>query len=295
VIDVTSTTVQTRLQNQFENIIVKWHLEKGVRDGRVHASSILADDFCLREMVLSIFFKKTLEYKYPSLLRKLKYGWEIHEVWQEALTHNMSEEALEDYLQLIELAYPGIAENTMDEYRRVRNWRSQFVIDGCLAIEVEKTHHEWVKKWDLSFTPDAITEHFMFKQWLKFVVEIKGYRPEVYEQALKDRWNCPEYLKAVQQCNLYMHLTGIHQGIILFENKATQDFKLWTIKYDQAMAEPYIIRLDQVADHKAIYRDQYLMPVKLNVCTSLKSERAKKCAMAKACFEKPEGRQKMKR
>ena len=57
------------------------------------------------------------------------------------------------------------------------------------------------------------------------------------------------FITHLRQINLYMHVTGIHQGIILYEWKATQDCKEFEVKYQPALIQHILAAAALVKQH----------------------------------------------
>lgn len=151
-------------------------------------------------------------------------------------------------------------------------WQKLFK-DHASVVEVEESHYDETRF--LHFTPDAII------QWggHRYVVEIKGYKAETYDK-LDEDGPAPE--AAMLQCNLYCHLLGIGRGIILVENKNTQDFKLWVIEADKELAKPYTDRMYEVKSRTTLARAGKPLPSK--ACKTQGEIRAQQCPMRKLCF-----------
>jgi hypothetical protein len=141
--------------------------------------------------------------------------------------------------------------------------------DHARVVEVETSHYDETRY--LHFTPDAVIEY----AGQRYVVEIKGYKQETFEK-LEESSDPPE--GAHKQCNLYMHILGIERGIVLVENKNTQQYKVWIIEHDATLAQEYTDRMYSVKGAVLTRR----IPVR--ACTSKTDRRAEKCPMKALCF-----------
>lgn len=141
------------------------------------------------------------------------------------------------------------------------------------VTEVETSHYDETRF--LHFTPDAVIE------WaaLPWVVEIKGYKASSFE-AMDEAGDPPA--AAWHQCNLYCHLLGIEQGIVLVECKDTQEYKLWAIQHDPELAKPYTERMYQVKGRTALAKAGKGIPERK--CVSINDRLAQKCVMRELCF-----------
>lgn len=141
------------------------------------------------------------------------------------------------------------------------------------VLEVETSHYDETRY--LHFTPDAVISY----GGQPYIVEIKGYKQETWEK-LAENDDPPQ--AAWHQCNLYCHLMQIERGIVLIENKNTQEIKLWVIQHDAELARPYIDRMYAVKGSLARVRAGGGIPER--ACASKNENRAQKCPMATFCF-----------
>lgn len=66
---------------EFDRMFVKWNENKGTRGG-IHASSVIADDFCLRAQILALHYKQALPKLAARTLRIFLHGWHVHIKYQ---------------------------------------------------------------------------------------------------------------------------------------------------------------------------------------------------------------------
>lgn len=93
------------------------------------------------------------------------------------------------------------------------------------------------KEYNLYLTPDVIARY----KNKRYIIEIKSCSGMVYNKTYKN--NHP---KAEKQLQLYMHFFGIPNGLILMENKSTQDYRILEKHYDRHLVKPYIDRLVEI-------------------------------------------------
>lgn len=154
-------------------------------------------------------------------------------------------------------------------------WQRLFRI-AKVDEEIEVTHYE--PKYELYYTPDGIIR-LLGKKW---VVEIKSMNLNSFEE-VRRKDSPPE--NAVNQAQLYMHLTGIPQAIILCECKDDQFFLVWKITYDPAYIQPYLDRLDTVVKLYRVHEEQNRLPKRLSYCeTNPSAPRARSCPYHAVCF-----------
>lgn len=78
------------------------------------------------------------------------------------------------------------------------------------------------------------------------LVELKSANDRQFSYMKKQGEPAEKY---VMQLQLYMHLTGIHKGIILIENKNDQSLLEFWIDYDEVMAEEIVNKIEHVIEH----------------------------------------------
>ena len=197
----------------------------------LHASAIIASDsaFCIREQILSLFYKRNEEENISDgLLRIFAEGNAVHEKWQ-----NMFERA-------------GIARGIEDR--------------------------GYSKLFDLYMTPDAIIE---LNNKL-YVVEIKSANTFSYKNMKTS------HPSGTHQLQLYMHFLCIPRGFVLVEDKNTQEFKIFPVRYEPGLATPYVKRLYEINEAKESFLMDNTLPAR--TCKSVGCTRASRCAMSNACF-----------
>ncbi len=157
-----------------------------------------------------------------------------------------------------------------------QKWQRLFIETG-VAVEVETTHTD--KAHGLDFTPDAVV---MYKG-KPHVIEIKGWNQETFEKvSTVSPWKHAKYRSAHQQCNFYMSMLGIPDGMVLIENKNNQDIKVFVIESDPTMVQPFLDRLNTIQEDL----DDFALTSKLptRICASESSTRAADCPYARVCW-----------
>lgn len=155
-------------------------------------------------------------------------------------------------------------------------WQRLFIRGGLgKAGDMDRTRR--VKKYELSFTPDAV----LTIAGKKYVVEIKSMNTIGFKHATS-------HPSGEKQCQLYMHFLGIPRGFVLADDKNSQDFKIFPVVYDFDEIKPYIQRLEEVKEMKEIMITEKEVPVRK--CKNCNTKRALQCGMRDACFNIGMGR-----
>lgn len=162
-------------------------------------------------------------------------------------------------------------------------WQRLF-IRGGLGVAEDMDFSKFYEQYEVGYTPDAI----LTIKGKKYVVEIKSVNTYQFMKMTS-------HPTATKQVNMYMHFTGIHDGIILCEDKNTQNFKVFLVKYNPDITAPYIERLEAVQYYKNRVFEEGKMVKRCAQCTSKLCKRALGCAMRDACWNTGKGRVKLNR
>lgn len=245
-------TLSALVELELHDMLLQEQADKPLRAG-LHASSVLVpeEQWCLRRYVL---FERNPERAEKPLLQSWEWkthsifenGWDLHQRWQQVFLN----------------AGVAVFNRSLNDY------------------ELDLTHFN--EDVQLHFSPDAIIQY----AGQKYVVEIKGYKQESYQQLLVASTS-PE--AATKQCNLYINLLRqegmqIAGGLVLVENKNNQDFFVRAIQYDHSMAMPYFDRLLALKAKRVTGNN--LVPKRK--CSSLDTPLARACPMRRTCFETKE-------
>lgn len=143
----------------------------------------------------------------------------------------------------------------------------------------------------LRLTTDAIVD--LYENGVPYIAEIKGYKLKTYNKlvytTLPDRYRHKPgvYRKeppedAHRQLQLYMHMTGIHQGFVLVECKDDQYYHAWECEYNPDVIEDIIIRVNTTDVMVKSHVRTGNLPER--ICESKECTRARECSMRDACF-----------
>lgn len=256
--------------------------------GKVKGTSLSTESLVIEQTLNKLFYAKPNVEEELKFLRMKRGNGEEARVGLHASAIIASENEFCYREQVLSLFYQQAqGENIPIGLKRIfaegdaihEKWQRLF-IRGGLAQAEDLDRTRFLKKYDLSFSPDAIAT--IGKK--EYVVEIKS----VNTYQFKTMHSHPSGRK---QLRFYMHLTGIADGFVLAEDKNTQDFKVFVEHYDYDDVVEYVERLEAIKAYKAQLKQERKM-VK-GICESHTCKRALKCNMRNACFNIGEGRVKL--
>ena len=157
-------------------------------------------------------------------------------------------------------------------------WQRLFIRGGLCKAE-DCDFSKFNKKYEVGYTPDAI----ITIKGKKYIVEIKSVNTYQFMKMTS-------HPTAIKQVQMYMHFTGIHDGIILCDDKNTQNFKVFVVKYNPEIVAKYIERLEAVQFYKNKVFEEGKMVKRCEQCNSKVCKRAIGCAMRDACWNCGKGR-----
>ena len=157
-------------------------------------------------------------------------------------------------------------------------WQRLFIRGGLCKAE-DCDFSKFYEQYEVGYTPDAI----ITVNGKKYVVEIKSVNTYQFMKMTS-------HPTATKQVQMYMHFTGIHDGIILCEDKNTQQFKIFMAKYNPDVIAPYSERLEAVQYYKERVFEEGKMVKRCEQCTSKLCKRAIGCSMRDACWNTGKGR-----
>lgn len=295
-----NSTLEFLLTHEFQQAYHTWDAMQRARDG-LHASSVLESDsdFCTRQHVLADAFpgERQTKEQYWSVLAKFLHGWNIHEKWQQKL------------LKPSGLVVKRAREDDEEGWPLPPEW------------ELDLTHTD--PETGIKYSPDAIITF----AGMVMPVEIKGIntldfqgceelyrevctpvgahdpgamgyhfekaqekRPGIIGATVQEAMERNKSIRsAYPQVQLYMHLLGLQKGVILAEDKNTQEFMVWIVDYDPSAVDKPLLRAKVVAYGIEEHRQNALLPQR--ICKTRNDSRAKRCPFRDACFSRANGGQ----
>ena len=220
----------------------------------LHASAVIVSDdkFCYRQQLLSLYYKQLQGEQTPIGLKRIfSEGDAIHEKWQ------------------------------------------RLFIRGGLCKPLDCDFSRFADEYDLSYTPDIICALPVDMKLTSvyddsvpkepYIVEIKSVNTFTFK---KQKYHA----SGRKQCQLYMYLTGIHKGIVLCDDKNTQDFKVYKYEYNPSEIAPYIRRLEQIQECKERLINKHKMVARHSKCIGYGCKMAQSCPMREVCYKKSKER-----
>lgn len=220
----------------------------------LHASAVIVSDdkFCYRQQLLSLFYKQLQGEQTPIGLKRIfSEGDAIHEKWQ------------------------------------------RLFIRGGLCKPLDCDYSRFADEYDLSYTPDIICSLPVDMKLTSvydesvpkepYVVEIKSVNTFTFK---KQKYHA----SGRKQCQLYMYLTGIHKGIVLCDDKNTQEFKVYKYEYNPSEIAPYIRRLEQIQEYKQRLLKKKKMVARHSKCIGYNCKKVQECPMREVCYKKSKER-----
>lgn len=155
-------------------------------------------------------------------------------------------------------------------------WQRLF-IRGGYAEPLDCDYSRFNEEFDLSYTPDIICNI----DGQQYVVEIKSVNSFLFKNMQKKGTHHTDGRK---QCQLYMYLTNIPNGIVLCEDKNTQEFRVYLYKASYKEVEPYIARLEKIQYYKHRLQDKGKLVSRHEKCTGYQCKMAEQCPMCDVCY-----------
>ena len=161
-------------------------------------------------------------------------------------------------------------------------WQRMFIRAGYGTAE-DMDFTRFNAKYAMSFTPDAVLAipEVFDNDW--FVVEIKSVNTFQFKKMEK-------HPSAWKQCQWYMHNLGFKHGIVLSEDKNTQDFKIEVYHYDPKLVAPFVERAESIIYYYNRVITEHKMVARPKEAKSPDSKKCKECPLRDACWNIGMGR-----
>lgn len=160
----------------------------------------------------------------------------------------------------------------------------RLMIRGKLTEPLECDYSLFDKRYDLSYTPDIRRAVIDDKE---YVIEIKSVNSMQFKRMVKEH---KAHSSGEKQLQLYMYLTGIHNGFVLCEDKNTQEIKVDVYEYDESKIKKYIKRLEKIQLYKRRLERKNKLVKRHKKCTDYNCKMAEQCPMRETCYGKKKER-----
>ena len=164
-----------------------------------------------------------------------------------------------------------------------QKWQRLFIRAGW-ATWKDLDFSRFEKQYDLSYTPDAIIripKSDSEELAGEYVVEIKSVNTYQFQ---KMKTGNSRHSKGEIQCKFYEHLTDIEKGILLCEDKNTQEFMCFILDKDAQKVLPYIRRLEQIQYYKQRLQKKNKLVARPEDATNKDCKRCSECNMRNVCW-----------
>lgn len=151
-------------------------------------------------------------------------------------------------------------------------WQRLF-IRGGLAEPLDCDFTRFNKEFDLQYTPDIIATI----NGVKTVIEIKSVNTNQFRTM-----TC--HASGKKQCKLYMYLEGIKKGVVLCDDKNTQNFKVYCYDVDYSDIQFAIARLEKIQYYKHRFQEKHRLVKRHENCTGYNCVMAECCPMREVCY-----------
>lgn len=152
-------------------------------------------------------------------------------------------------------------------------WQRLF-IRGGLCRPLDCDFSLFADEFDLSYTPDIKMAKIGNK---RYIIEIKSVNTFQFKKM-------KSHPSGRKQLQLYMYLTGIHNGIVLCEDKNTQQFKVFCYEFNYDEVKQCIARLEKIQYFKQKLLKKNKLVKRHKGCTGYSCKMAGSCAMRDVCY-----------
>lgn len=153
-------------------------------------------------------------------------------------------------------------------------WQRLF-IRGGYAMPLDCDYTRFDDEYDLQYTPDIKANI----DGERYVVEIKSVNTYQFKKM-------SSHPSGKKQCHFYMYEENIKKGIVLCEDKNTQEIKVFLQEYDYNIVKPYIARLEQIQYYKHRLETKGKLVKRHEKCTGYHCKMAEQCPMREVCYNK---------
>lgn len=235
-----------RLIPVVERLLIKEQVNSTRDTDHLHPSEICKRDWCPRSSWYTIRgYQKEQESFTFQKLNIFAEGHSIHEKWQNWLTEAGVLEQAEVPIYNDEYLIMGHADGIINDSK------------GKAVLEIKSVGAGTIRMEDYELLKNAETPDAAWK---------------------KVRQPFPSHLR---QLNLYMFCLNIHDGVVIYEWKATQEVKEFSVRYQPELIE------DILSGCKSVIRslESGIPPMRPTLAESSHSRVCKYCPHAKVCWK----------
>lgn len=239
-------TSKGRIVPVVEKQLIKEQVESTRDTLHLHPSEICKKDWCPRSSWYTIKgYEKQGETFTFQKLNIFAEGHAIHQKWQTWLTEAGVLEQAEVPILNEEYRLMGHADGIINDKK------------GRAILEIKSVGAGTIRMEDYESFKSATSENDMWK---------------------KVRQPFPTHLR---QLNLYMYCLGIHEGVFIYEWKANQDVKEFSVRYQAELIE------DILAGCQSVIRglESGIPPMRPTLAESSASRICKNCPYSKVCWK----------
>lgn len=242
-----------------ETAFVRQVITRGLEDQErkgLHASALITSDkqFCLRQQVLSLFYKQLQgEQISAGLKRVFEEGNAVHEKWQRLFLR--AGYSTVDQLDVTQFDPTWRVSYTPDIICQIPEY-----FEGKMIGEIKSVNTYQFQK--MSRHPSAWKQ----LQWYMAL--------DIARENASNSWNGVDYTK----------------GFVLAEDKNTQDFKLEVYDFNLSLVQPFLDRCKEVKQGYKTFKQQGKMVPRPADAKSFDCKRCSGCPMRDACWNVGQGR-----
>ncbi len=140
-----------------------------------------------------------------------------------------------------------IFQNGHSMHERFESWFGEMGIQIAPELELsERSPDEGISSRCKELNITGRTDSLVIIDNQLYLVELKSANDNMFKYHLREPKD-----HHVQQLQLYMYLSGVHKGFMLYENKNDQTLKEFYLEYNQRLVQKLLAKVRYVNDHVA--------------------------------------------